>query len=183
VSGHPDPQKMRAIIGEIGEGVEELGGDVESPTSTEREQMLQHLSRCGACRNRLAELEPSALFALLSLRQPPAAALDALSRRVSAAIEIETVDRRPVAHPRFAAVASLAASVLLAISLGVYFDRGPVNEPDPFRADLESYLERLDRDSPLPGVELISSPGEAQVVDLEVGDTQVVMIFDKAIVL
>jgi len=144
----------------------------------EREQILRHVSGCRACRDRLVELDPGALFALLSLRQPPAAALDDLSRRVSAEIDAE---RRPVARVRFAAVASLAASVLLAVALGVYFKRAPVNEPDPFRADLESYLERLDRDSPVPGVELISSPGEAQVVDFKIGDTQVVMIFDEAL--
>ena len=144
----------------------------------EREQILRHVSGCRACRDRLVELEPGALFSLLSLRQPPAAALDDLSRRVSAEIDAE---QRPVANLRFVAVASLAASVLLAVALGVYFQRAPVNEPDPFRADLESYLERLDRDSPVPGVELISSPGEAQVVDFEIGDTQVVMIFDEAL--
>ena len=35
--------------------------------------------------------------------------------------------------------------------------------------------------APERGLELISSPGEAEVVDFALGDTQVVMIFDKAL--
>jgi hypothetical protein len=34
--------------------------------------------------------------------------------------------------------------------------------------------------APSDGIELISSPGDAQVMEFTVGETQIVMIFDEA---
>jgi hypothetical protein len=53
--------------------------------------------------------------------------------------------------------------------------QAPVEIVDPAAA-----LERFDRE-PVTGVELLDSPGSGQLVNVSVGETQVVMIFDEAL--
>jgi len=66
---------------------------------------------------------------------------------------------------------------VLAVALGSFLFR-PAMGPPP------SELARIadgERALPAAGVELLSSPGAARVVDLTVGETQVVMIFDEGL--
>ena len=97
-------------------------------------------------------------------------------------VRVAAGHRKPAS--RWMRVASIAAALILAAFLGVQMDRRePVTRvarvtPAPaaptvtLEAGVESSL-------PARGLELISSPGEADVVDFALGETQVVMIFDR----
>ncbi len=137
----------------------------------ERRDCLRHLATCAECRASFAGDEPSALFALLALREPREDALDEVSRAVAARL---AADRRslldswkerglprllPVALAASAAVAFLLAGVLRALP------------PGPSGSDYATVdVRRAD-------VRVTETEGPAQVVDLTVGNTQVVMIF------
>lgn len=167
MSQHPEPGLLSRF--------ETLEGEA-------RAELLDHVGGCAECRARLAEGDPTRLFALLALQPLPRPALDRLSARVDA--ELDRDARRRPSWPRFGAVASLAASLVLAGLFGIYLTGRstpepapvlPLEGPGPARAEVLS--------EPWPatdGLELISSPGEAQVMELTVGETQFVMIFDEA---
>jgi hypothetical protein len=135
-----------------------------------RAELLSRAADCAECRRRLVAVEAAAVFALLADDPLPAGALERLSARVDSEVD------RLQGHGRGwrGAVGSVAAAVLLAAFLGTYVsqrDDGPA-PPAPAPALLEAK-------APLPGIELLSTPGRAEVVDVEVGGTRVVMIFDK----
>ena len=156
MKNHPTAERIRSI---------------DCLAGPEREELLRHIAACDNCRAVLADEDPSRLFCLLSLEPIPVAALD----RLSAAVADGIVPVRPAASRPYLTAASLAASLLLAAAFGAYFLNAP--EPqEPWRAEV---MELLDRNVPVRGIELLSSPGVAQVVDLEVGGNQVMMIFDK----
>jgi hypothetical protein len=150
-------------------------------TAVERSEVLAHARECPACREALVAREPSVLFALLAVHPLPEEALDGLSRRVRA--EVAATATRPPARP-WIRVASLAAALLLAAFLGIQIDRRqPVTRTarvEPAPAAPSAILETVAESSlPARGLELISSPGDADVVDFALGETQVVMIFDR----
>lgn len=134
-----------------------------------RRAVLRHVGGCTACRGRLVAADPARIFALLSADELPAEALERLERRVREGIDDA---KKPAGRRWIAQAASLAASVLLAAAFLGYLWRTPA----PLQAAAEPAAE-----PPAGEIFLISSPGEAQVVDLTVGETQVVMIFDEAL--
>lgn len=140
----------------------------------ERTAVLEHVRACGRCREAFLGGDPSRLFALLALQAIPGDVLLA----VSSGISQETsgpVSTAASARTGRARSSAWAAAVLLAVTLGTFVFR-PVSEPT--RSELASIGGGADR-RPAAGVELLSSPGAARVVDLTVGETQVVMIFDE----
>jgi hypothetical protein len=137
----------------------------------ERAAAVEHASACADCQARLCASDATRVFVLLSTLPVPAGALDRLSAELDRALD--RLERRP--SPR-RAWASIAASIVLALALvGLVGDRPGAPTPTIERAAVEpSAVE-----PPYGRVDLLSSPGQAQVVDLRVGGTQVVMIFDK----
>lgn len=139
-----------------------------------RDERLRHAQDCAACRKELFGDSPERLFSLLALGEAPAADLDRLTSGVMQRIEDEAAGRRRL-HLR--AIVPVAASLLLAGLLGIYTTLQRI-EPAPGLAALEPFLEAS---APSGGIELISSPGDAQVMEFAVGETQVVMIFDESL--
>ncbi len=145
--------------------------DWDSATAPDRSCWIEHAAVCPECRDSWIAGDPSLVFALLA--DCPAvdevAEQEALDR-LSAGIRREILAVRPSGRLiRLAAAAVLAAALLAPPAAWLLRDRPDagirtvaVAEPVP----------------PLAVVELLSSPGEARVIDLSVGDTQVVMIFD-----
>lgn len=145
----------------------------------ERRALLSHLRACRDCRAELAERDPSLLFTILALEPVPADVLDRVSRGAEAAI---AEGQRRSAIRRTYAWGSLAASIVVAGLLGAYFwtQRGPDAPPD--RPAVVDAIPAPARDAAIPAgmIELLDSPGSADVVEMTVGDVEVVMIFDEA---
>ncbi len=141
--------------------------------------LLDHVRRCPHCSAELAASEPAALFSLLALDTPSADELERLSARVDAEIAAEP-------QPAGSATRwmSVAASLILAGVFATYLWTRPAVLPET--ANLrQPLLDSLDLHA-IPAadaagsVEWVASPGTAQVMDLSVGEMQVVMIFDEA---
>jgi hypothetical protein len=141
----------------------------------DRGKLLRHVAGCAGCREQFLAADPSRAFALLSLAPVPEEALDRLSSRI---------DERIVPARRTYRYASLAASLLLAALLGGYVLTRPAIPPVAGLAtpsvDFVEIEAAAESESPAGSIQLISSPGTAQVLDLTVGETQVVMILDAA---
>lgn len=147
-------------------------GAWEDATGAERATALDHIASCTPCRDLLLAADSSAVFGLLAAEPLPAWVLDSVSAGVEAALdERKTRFLRPAAAaplPWTRLAAAWAAAVLLAALSSLY-------------------LLRPDRVTPsssplaLAGVEVMETPSAARVLDLTVGDTQVVMIFDEGI--
>lgn len=153
--------------------------ELEALDRAERLALLEHARGCQACRGLLCAGDPSRAFALLALRPVPQAALDRVSARIAAAIDPRHAAPLPGARRAVvAAWAGYAAAVLLAVAIAGLLAapwRAPRLDDDP--ADVAFSASPLG--AARAGVEVLSSPGAARVVDLAVGETQVVMIFDE----
>lgn len=156
---HTDPERLRSF---------------DALPEEQRRTLLPHLRECASCRERWAAEDSSRLFSLLTLDAVPHSVLEQLSERVERALP-QARAVRPIY-----AVAGLAASLVLASLIGWYASSfrhgGPATAPKGRIVDVQSVLEAS---APVRGIELLSSPGNAQVVGLDLGDTQVVMIFDE----
>lgn len=154
-------------------------GDLDRLDRAGRDLALRHALGCAACRETLRSGDPSGLFALLALRPVPVRTLDEVSSRVATAVATEGAATEP-ARSRRAIWAGWAAALLLAVvvaqtlSVPVRFPTG-----DELQEDRASAIPAAT--TPRAGVEVLSSPGTAHVVDLAVGETQVVMIFDEGL--
>lgn len=156
-------------------GASEWAG-LDALDGARRRELLDHARCCASCREALLAGDPAALFSFLALRSVPAPLLERVSSSVREAIA------SPPAGPsaRRVALAGWAAAVLLAATAA-----GLLRAPgEPFPA----VAEEAERRAPASAggdrraaVDLLSSPGSARVVDLAVGETQVVMIFDEGI--
>jgi hypothetical protein len=162
-------------------------GDPDGLTPRERREALEHARSCADCRRVLVGDEPGRLFALLGVDSLPESALERLSDRVESAI-----GPARAARPHGWRAASLAASLLLGVVFGGYLVTARRDEPaaEGRRVAAErapavpEAMWRVPPGTALPpepvrGVELISSPGTGRVVNLAVGQTRVVMIFDE----
>jgi hypothetical protein len=139
-----------------------------------RDQLLQHLRKCSACRGAWSASDPSRLFSMLSVRELPGDLLDSVSEGVFSAIDSGTPTPARVGGARsLRAAGALAAGILLAVTLVLFTGRVPdVGSPVDSLAELGEI-------APGATVALLDSPGEARVVDLTMGETRVVMIFDQ----
>ena len=126
-----------------------------------RRAMLEHVRACPPCRKSLAAADPSALFGLLALAAVPAEALHEVSAAVVRRIESERV---AVSWPRRAAAAAIFAITILTGYVTLHDQ--PVAprqaQKTPQRAD----------------VEVGTDGGVSQVIDLTVGETQLVMVYN-----
>lgn len=116
------------------------------------------------------EDDPTAIFARLRDVEIPPELLASVSQGVSAALDRE-VPRPTWIRPAvaWAAAAALAIAVLVPAALRPHPQAPPVVAvAAPAAAPV----------TPRAGIESLRTPGSAQVLDLTVGDTQVVMIFD-----
>jgi len=155
VNGHPDPLG----IDDLDEG--------------ERREALEHLGRCEACRKEALAGDASRLFALLAARPVQLDVLDQVSAGVAAAIRGESFAPRRVRSSRFRTASAWAAAATLAAALLVPL-AGRLQQPGRDRAAAAPAAAPV----PRAGVQLVASPGPIQTVDLTVGETQLVMIFD-----
>jgi len=130
---------------------------------------LAHVASCAECRAAVAAADASRLFALLALESIPASALARVSAGVERALEADAARRRA---GRRAGLAALAASVLLAAALSAYLAGSPL-APGAARA--------RDAAQPAAKFELLDAPGSAQVVRMDLGGTELVMVIDEAL--
>jgi len=165
VSAHPDPGRYERF---------------DAQPEEARSELLRHAAACGTCRDRLLREDPSRLVALLALSALPAPALERLSAGLDR--ELERGAPRRSTWRALPGAAAVAASLFLAGFFGFYLWRAP--RPEASFAAVPSSAPATvarERRAPASGVQLISSPGEAQVLDLTIGETQVTMIFDEAL--
>lgn len=145
--------------------------DWDAASRDERDRWRRHLDACPACHERWLAEDPSRVFLALQDDSIPDAVLDAVSAGVSATIREDAAGRRRTARRmRFVAA---AAGIVLAVAVTWWGGLGPTDDaPAPIA---------LEGPRPAParaGVQLLTPPGAVQMVDLTVGETQVVMIFD-----
>jgi hypothetical protein len=150
VSGHVDP----ALLAES--------------SGAERLALLTHLRTCGPCRNRAVDHDPSLLFGLLALAPVPAVVLDDLCREVArrAGHDRQTVGATydQATWPRRTAAAAVFALTLLS-------GYATLRERPTAAVPLALSSRRAD-------VEVDSAHGVSQVIDLTVGETQIVMVYN-----
>lgn len=144
---------------------------------TARAVAVEHAAGCAECRARLLAVDPTRAFVLLAGLPIPPGRLDRFS--VDLGREIDRLSGRAAPQP-LRTVASIAASIALAVALvGLVGEREGTGIAD--RAEVG--VGATSAEPAYGHVDLLSSPGEAQVLDLRVGGTQVVMIFDKDLAL
>jgi hypothetical protein len=144
-----------------------------------RASALEHARGCAACRRLLLVDDPSRAFALLAARPIPPAVLERVSSRVASAIatgDLAASDRTA----RHVAAAGWAAALLLAAGAAGLLS-GPSEVPELSTPAVTRAVMASGEIGLQAGVEVLSSPGNARIVDLAVGDTQVVMIFDEGL--
>jgi len=143
----------------------------------DRKRLAAHLCACAACRAEIADKDPSLLFVLLAAEGIP----DGIEERVSLAAVASFAHERRGAARRRIAWAALAASLAAAAVLGAYMWRQAA-APAPARmaAALVGNGTTEAAATPTGMIEVLDSPGTAEVVEISVGDLEVFMIFDKA---
>jgi len=149
-----------------------------SPSQAEdrldRAELLGHLALCARCRAEVAADDPSRLFALLALSEPPPGALERLSREVQRATAVSAAPRR---RRWRAAGGAVAASLALAAALGGFLWR---SIPPAGHALAVARPASAVEAKPVTMIEL-SQPPSAQMLDMSIGDTQLILIFDEAL--
>ena len=141
--------------------------EFDSLEGDRRRDVLAHVAGCSACRRVLMQENPSRIFALLAFAPVEAVALEA----VSAAVSVQLTSGK-ARHRSWAPVAGWAAAAILAVFAGLSL-WGPLQPSDRGGFETASVLE------PRADVHVLSPADPRQIVDLTVGDSQVVMIFDE----
>jgi len=159
MDGHPDRQVLSGFdaLGEVG-----------------RDEILRHVASCASCRAIWAEADPARLFALLGTESLPGAALDRLTARINDDIDDLAAEPAALARRGFG-WASMAASFLLAAAIGGYL----ISRPDTGIATAAPVATVAQEDEFAGSRIEVMTPANADVYDLTVGDTQIVMIFDE----
>jgi hypothetical protein len=161
VSAHPTPVIL---------------SDLDRRPAGEREALLRHVAECAHCRASYLEERPERAFSLLAARPIPPDLLDRVTDAVLGEVDAEAARPAPVSLSwRSLAAAGWAAALIVAGGLFL-LSRG-FGEEQPFGA--RSSLPLDEALAPAASVALLESPGEARVMDLTVGGTQLVMIFDE----
>jgi len=151
VNAHPEPSAWASL---------------DTRDRRERRALLAHAARCAACRGQLVAGDPAKIFALLAAHPMPEEILEEVSAGVRGA-----PSRAPRTGLRAAAAWAAAAVLVGALAL-VLREPGTALGPPPDVAALAV---------PAGGLRLLRPPSAARVVDLTVGQTQVVMIFDEGL--
>ncbi len=141
---------------------------LEVSSGAKRRALLEHVRACAPCRRAAVDHDPSMIFGLLALAPLPPALLDDLSREVA---RRAGNDRQPygaisvpATWPRRVAAAAVFALTLLS---GYATLRERFALPTP----LALSSRRAD-------VEVDSGRGVSHVIDLIVGETQIVMVYN-----
>ena len=139
-----------------------------SAAGASRRAMLAHLGQCASCRRDAVAHDPAILFSLLALAPMPESTLQDLSLSVA---RLAGRDRSPsgvfmglATWPR---VAASAAAVVLVLACGYEMLR-----ERPAAAPVFSMSR------PRADVDVESGRGVSQVIDLTVGETQIVMVYN-----
>lgn len=139
-----------------------------------RRTMLEHVRGCASCRRTLALHDPTLLFGLLALQPVPQETLDEVSARVARRVGTDPGSRDVLVEyafwPRRVAAAALFALVLLSGYVTLH-DRQVEGPPVAVTAPPAAISPRAD-------VEVQAASGLSQVVDLTVGETQIVMVYN-----
>jgi hypothetical protein len=149
---------------------------LDGPAGVGREEALEHLRRCEACRREATAEDPTRLFALLGARPVPRRILDEVSGRVAAAVRRVEAVRPAFPSARVRMASAWAGAAALAVALLLPLAGGPGR-----RSSADAAAVLAPASAPRAGVQVVSSPGVSQVVDLTVGETQLVMIFDAGL--
>ncbi len=151
-------------------GFDTLGDD-------RRNLVLTHVAECSSCRAAWLVEDGSRLFSLLSRTPIPEHRLDELSARVSAAVNDLTPST--ARRHRFHAAAVAASLLLAAVLGGVLWNHEWPSEQAATMHRIEA-LPVLDDE--VAGMQVVETPGrDSRVLDLKVGGTQILMIFDESI--
>ena len=126
-----------------------------------RREWLEHVERCDDCRQAWLREEPSRLFATLADDPMPRDLLDEVTAGVMQAV----APAMPATRTRWIAAAAWAAALALAAALVPWWGSGPERER------IAAALEPAE-------VQVLEASDSTRVVDVTVGGTQVVMIFD-----
>jgi hypothetical protein len=131
--------------------------------------MLTHVRACGPCRSRAALNDPSLLFGLLALAPLPVSVLDDVSREVARRAGNDRQTGGAIYDQATWPRRTAAAGVLVLTLLSGYatLRLRPTTAPAPVALS----SQRAD-------VEVESGRGVSQVIDLTVGDTQIVMVYN-----
>jgi hypothetical protein len=142
--------------------------ELSGSSGPERREMLAHVAVCAACRSAVAADDPSQLFGLLALTPIPERVLDELSSDVA---RLAGRDRSPygalagaLAGPR-----RVAAAAALALALLCGYETLREQPAAPETASVSQ---------PRADVDVDSGRGVSQVIDLTVGETQIVMVYN-----
>jgi len=129
-----------------------------------RRLAVDHLRGCAACRAAAAAHDPTILFALLDRTAIPAHVLDEVSAGVLRRVESE---------PAAGRVRRLAAAAMLALALLCGWEMGqpPAPPAAPAIAGIKHGLPRA-------AVDVRPADAVSGVVDISVGETQVVMVYN-----
>lgn len=150
MSGHVDPALLSDSSGAL------------------RLALLTHLRACGSCRSAAVAHDPSLVFGLLALAPMPSAVLDDVSRKVArrAGNDRQAVGAlyEQATWPRRTAAAAIAALTILS-GYATLHERPAAPTPEALSS------RRAD-------VEVDSGRGVSQVIDLTVGETQIVMVYN-----
>ncbi len=149
--------------------------DLDTLAPERRDEVLDHVAVCSRCRDAFVAGDPTRVFALLNRRPIPDEVLGEVTAGVMAGIEAGVAapaHRFGHGRRRVWAWGAVAAAAILAVAL-VLVPRTEPPVPETHVADAAVNA------APRSTVTVIETPGEAQLVDLTVGETQVVMIFDR----
>ena len=139
-----------------------------SASGRQRDEMLSHLAACSSCRRAIASHDPSALFALLALAPLPPALLDDLSSSVARRVGTDQPSFGALAEPASWPRRAAAAAILILTLLSGY---ATLSEKLTVPPPVSLSQRRAD-------VEVDSGRGVSQVIDLTVGETQIVMVYN-----
>ena len=134
--------------------------------------MVDHLAQCAACRQAVADQDPSLLFGLLARVVIPESILDSVSETVAH----HAGSDHPAVSDVWWNVTSVrrvasAAVVALALLTGLFALRG--RAPAPVTAVVPAVSVPASA-----AVEVQPDAAVSEVVDLTVGETQVVMVYN-----
>ena len=152
----------------------------EGLSAEKRRALLGHVAGCARCREVYTAEDPTRLFALLGNRRLDPGLLEEVSAAVMAGLDDSLpAPDWPERSWSLKAVGAWAAGILLAVGLFSFATRHWREQPPGPVTHVVDQIREVSQ--PRGEVALLSSPGQAELVALTVGDVQVVMIFDEGL--